>query len=41
MVHKDGGLDYERQTCNFMKGQLFSQAKVGAECQAPLESWLK
>ena len=41
IVHPRGSLDYERATCEMIRGQLFSRLGIEAKCDAPDPSWIK
>lgn len=41
LVHERGSIEYERQTCEYLRGHFLSKLKLKAKCLAPLEHWRK
>lgn len=41
LVHERGSLEYERQICDYWRGQFLSKLQISAKCLAPLERWQK
>ena len=40
LVHSRGGLEYERQSCELIRGQMLSKLSIAGKCNAPLHEWM-